>query len=313
MKFLTLARLRNGCWKFGIMGVENMAELTNSDFKLFQNYINEKCGINISEEKAYLIETRLSKLLIDSGFNSYEELYVSLMSRSDPHIMMKVIDAITTNETLWFRDKTPWEIMENVLMPNYISDLRSYRKSRIRIWSAASSTGQEAYSTAMFIDYYLEKNKIKDISLSHFEIIATDISASVLDIAKKGRYDSISIMRGLDQIYKDRYFIKTGLVWELDNRIKKAVKFEQFNLQNSFMFLGQFDLIFCRYVLIYFADKLKQDIFQKISSNLLKNGALIIGASELYYLMEDLFVMKNEVRGTYYKRRCDSLENVIGG
>lgn len=289
-----------------------MAELTNTDFKLFQKYINEKCGIDISEDKAYLIETRLSKLLIDSGFSSYEQLYNSLINRSDPHIMVKVIDAITTNETLWFRDKTPWMILEKLLMPRYIEELRNHRKSRIRIWSAASSTGQEAYSTAMFIDYYLEKNGIRDISLSHFEIIATDISASVLDIARNGRYDSISIMRGLDPLYKDRYFIKSGMVWELDGRIKKAVKFEQFNLQNSFMFLGQFDLIFCRYVLIYFSDQLKKDIFQKILGSLHQNGILFIGASELYYLMDDQFVMKNEGTGTYYQRRCDILENVIG-
>jgi len=289
-----------------------MAELRNVDFKLFQKYISEKCGIDITEDKAYLIETRLSKLLIDSGVQSYEELFHLLGSSSDPHITTKVIDAITTNETLWFRDKTPWIIFEQLLMPFYISELRSYKKSKIRIWSSAASTGQEAYSTAMFIDNYLETKGIKDISLSHFEIVASDISTAVLDMARKGRYDSISIMRGLEQVYKDKYFIKQGMVWELDDKIKRAVRFEQFNLQNSFMFMGKFDLVFCRYVLIYFANDLKKEIFLKMSETLVKGGVLIIGASELYYLMEQLFVMKDFGGGTYYSRRCDELENANG-
>lgn len=287
-----------------------MAELTSVDFKLFQKFIYDRCGIDISDDKAYLIESRLSKLLIDTGLKSYEELYNSILDSSDPCITTKVIDAITTNETLWFRDKTPWIVMENLLMPIYIEELRSNSKSKIRIWSCAASTGQEAYSTAMLIDHYLESNGIKDITLSDFEIVATDIAVSVLDIAKKGRYDSISIMRGLEQFYKDKYFTKSGMVWELDEKIKQAVRFEQFNLQNSFMFLGKFDLVFCRYVLIYFADTLRDDIFRKIENALTRNGTLIIGSSELYYLMDHLYEMKNSANGTYYKKRYDEPENV---
>lgn len=277
--------------------------MSNMEFELFRKYIEEKCGIDIPKEKAYLIETRLSKLLADSKLSSFEELYNTIRSSNDFHIAEKIIDAITTNETLWFRDKTPWSILETSLMPEYIKKLRSGEKQKIRIWSAASSTGQEAYSTAMCIDNWLNRNDIKDIGLNNFEILATDISQTVLEIARKGRYDAISVMRGLDVFFKEKYFKKEGAVWEIDDRIKSAVKFQQFNLQSSFMLLGKFDIIFCRYVLIYFSDVLKEDIFSKIASGLESESILFLGASEIYSYTDKYFEMTNSGNGTYYKRK----------
>ena len=133
----------------------------------------------------------------------------------------------------------------------------------------------------MCIDNYLSKQGIKDINLSHFEIIATDISHSVLQIAKMGKFDSISIMRGLDSLYKEKYFINEGRIWSLSEKIKSAVRFQQFNLQNSFLLLGKFDLVFCRYVLIYFSEKLKKEVLNKISQVIEPKGILIIGSSDL--------------------------------
>jgi chemotaxis protein methyltransferase CheR len=155
----------------------------------------------------------------------------------------------------------------------------------------------------MCIDHYLEKNNIKDISLSDFEIIATDISTAALKIAKTGQFDAISMMRGLEEKYKNKYFKKSGNLWEIDEKIKKAIKFEQFNLQNSFRSMGKFDLVFFRYVLIYFSDTLKKDIFKKLSESILENGTLFIGASEIYFFMSDLFLTQNYEDGTYYIRR----------
>lgn len=277
-----------------------MVSLSNSEFVLFRNFICERCGINIEENKAYLIETRLAKMLIDSGLNSFTELYNSIESNWDDSIATKIIDAVTTNETFWFRDKKPWEIIENCLMPQFIQMLRNKHKNKIRIWSAAASTGQEIYSTVMCIDNYLRKNNITDIKLTDFEFIATDISTNVLEIAKKGIYDSISIKRGLDLEYRELYFKKEGHVWLVADFIKTRVKFEQFNLRNSFMFMGKFDLVLCRYVLIYFSKDFRKEVLEKMTRAINKEGHFIIGTSEIYYDMDYLFEKKSYNEATYY-------------
>lgn len=279
------------------------SSLSEIEFRLFKTYIKEKCGIDIHDDKAYLVETRLSKLLVDSGMESFEALYNLIMSNRDPYIAEKVIDAITTNETLWFRDQTPWKIMEDIVLPRLIEELRSGKKRKVRIWSAAASTGQEAYSTAICIRNYLEQKRITDIQPEQFEILATDISKTVLEIARKGRYDAISIARGLDPKYKERFFRKEGMVWVLEDAIKNAVRFEHFNLQNSFMFLGKFDIIFCRYVLIYFADTFKQELGKKFFESVEPDGVMFLGASELHHCMDSYFEMAHHANGTYYVRR----------
>lgn len=282
-----------------------MVALSNTEFILFKKFIYDRCGINIEENKAYLIETRLAKLLIDSGLNSFGELYNSMESNWDDNIATKIIDAVTTNETFWFRDQRPWEILEEKLMPIYIDLLRRRERTKIRIWSAASSTGQEIYSTVMCIDHYLKKNNITDVKLNNFEFLATDISTNVLEIAKNGCYDAISIKRGLSLEYRDLYFKREEQVWMLEDYIKNNVKFEQFNLQSSFMFMGKFDLIFCRYVLIYFSQDFRKDVIQKMGRVINKGGSFIIGTSEIYYDMDEFFGKNIYNEGTYYTVKED--------
>lgn len=282
-----------------------MVALSNSEFLLFKKFIYDRCGINIEENKSYLIETRLAKLLIDSGLTSFTELYDILENNWDDSIATKVIDAVTTNETLWFRDGKPWEILENKFIPLYIDKLRKSEIDKVRIWSAASSTGQEIYSTVITIDNYLKKHGITDVKLNDFEFFATDISTNVLEIAKKGFYDAISIKRGLSENYRDSYFKKEGYVWEIDEFVKKQVRFEQFNLQNSFMFIGKFDLIFCRYVLIYFSDELRKDIIKKMANTIKKDGGFIIGASEIYADIDEHFEKQVYNEGLYYTVKED--------
>lgn len=277
--------------------------LSSKEFSLMQKYIQEHCGIVIGEDKAYLIESRLSRLLVDSGLSSFEELYHVIAVKNDPYIAEKVIDAMTTNETMWFRDKTPWLLLEEKLLPQYIEELRAGKRMKVRIWSAACSTGQEPYSTAMCIDNYLTKHGIRDIGLDRFEILATDISHEVLEIAKMGRYDSISIMRGLDPIYKERYFSAQGRVWSLNEKITKAVRFQQFNLQNSYMLLGKFDMVFCRYVLIYFSDDLKRAIVKKIADTLVEAGIFAIGNSELFAGDRELFNTMDFNNSVYFVKK----------
>ncbi len=276
-------------------------KVSDKEFGLLNNYISKNCGITLAEDKAYLIESRLSRLLIELGLAKFEDLYTLLSQSSDKKLQEKIIDAITTNETLWFRDKTPWEMLKEQLLPRYIEEFRAGQRQKVRIWSAAASTGQEAYSTAMLIDQYLRQHMVADVKLGDFEIVGTDISKTVLQIAKAGRYDSISIMRGLAEEYKTEYFDVQGRTWEIKESLRQAVKFIPFNLQESFMGLGKFDVIFLRYVLIYFAEDLKDDIAQKCSQVLAADGALILGNSEIFGNKSGLFRQQAFKNAVYYQ------------
>lgn len=275
--------------------------LSSKEFLLMQKIIEEQCGIALGEDKAYLVESRLSKLLKESSLTSFEELYHKINSGSDAGIVEKLIDAITTNETFWFRDKTPWSAMERILLPDYVQKLREGKKSRIRIWSAACSSGQEPYSVAMCIENYLYQRGISDIHLSNFEILATDISHTALQAAKACVYDNTSIDRGLDTLYKERYFTNHGKGWILDEKIRNAVCFQHFNLQNSFLFLGRFDVIFCRNVIIYFSDEFKKQLTGKLASSMEPQGVLFIGSSELFPDLAENFDVENFGRGVFYR------------
>lgn len=277
--------------------------MSTKEFQLFQKYIEKQCGITIGEEKAYLIESRLTRLLVEAKLSSFEELYYKIYNNKEPEIAEKIIDAITTNETLWFRDKTPWMMMEEVLLPQWIEELRSFKKRKIRIWSAASSTGQEAYSTAMLIAEYLDRNNIKDITLGHFEILGTDISAPVVQVAKAGKYDPISMIRGMDEKYKKKYFKQEGKVWHLDEKIKRIVTFQKFNLQSSFITLGKFDMILCRYVMIYFSAEFKKDLIRRMGFALNPKGIFIIGNSEIISDYKGNFDLKEYKRAVYYQTK----------
>ncbi|HWR42617.1 protein-glutamate O-methyltransferase CheR [Sporomusa sp.] len=282
------------------------SNLSPAEFALFQEYIKEQCGIDFNEEKSYLIESRLSKFLIKFGLTNFEELYRMLNKQKDVGLAEEIIDAITTNETLWFRDKTPWMILEEVLLPAYIDEIRKGQRSKVRIWSAACSTGQEPYSIAMCIDSYLKRFRVQDVTLSQFEILATDISTTVLKLARMGKYDSISMARGLESEYRDTYFRQEGRIWKLADTIKDAVVFRQFNLQNSFIGLGNFDTVFCRYVTIYFSEQFKKVVFSKIANALTEQGVLFIGNSEIFFDYKENYEMTQYKNGAFFRVRGDS-------
>lgn len=269
---------------------------------LFRRLIEENIGITIGPEKAYLIETRLSGLLKQLKLGSFHQLYFAAKSDRSGELLPRIADAITTNETFWFRDGLPWRYLEQNRMEGYLSELRSGKRDRVRIWSAASSTGQEAYSTAMMIDRYLSSRGITDIPLSRFEILATDISQAVLDTARKGKFDSIAAARGLDDFWREKYFQKDGSAYELNERIRKTVLFREFNLQNSFFPLGMFDVIFLRYVMIYFSERLREEIARKMRSSLKDGGVLFLGSSELYPCISANFTAAYFGRGICYTK-----------
>jgi len=277
--------------------------INDLEFRLFRDYIADISGIILPPEKAYLIETRLSKLMLDSGAESFGEFYGHIKQNKDPDISGKIINAITINETMWFRDSAPWKVLEGSILPGLAEELANGKKTRARFWFAAASTGQEAYSTVMCVEEYLKNNSAKGLSLSNFDFFATDLSSSALDIAKRGRYDKINIKRGLDDHYRDKYFKTNGLVWELDPKIIKAVRFERFNLQEGYDRFGLFDVIFCRYVLIYFSVETKKEIAAKMRDSLTENGVLFTGNYVIYDLLKDGFESRYHENLTYYLKK----------
>jgi len=286
-----------------MMIINNTRAINEREFELLRDYIAEHSGILIPPEKSYLIETRLSGMMASLGMAAFGELYDYIVKSKDPAVRRKVIDAITTNETMWFRDGAPWKVMEEKVLPSLTRTLVSGEKSRARFWFSAVSTGQEAYSTVMCVDDFLYKNGIKGITLADFDFFATDISGGVLETAKKGRYDQISIMRGLDEYYKNKYFTKNGPAWEIDGKIREAVRFSEFNLQSDYHLLGKFDVIFCRYVMIYFPERTNREIAEKMSEALREGGVLFIGNYVFYELFDEYFDTNHYGNLTYYSKR----------
>lgn len=256
--------------------------LSESELIWLQRYIAEQTGIVVGDDKHYLLQNRMSKLLDDYGISSHEQLIRVLRFHSDKEICSAFVDAMTVNETLWFRDKSMWQVIENVILPRYVKELRQGIRQKVRLWSAACSTGQEPYSLAICIINYLHKHGIHDVSLNAFEILASDVSQTILEAARCGVYDSLAMSRGLDELCRGKHFQYNGNGWEIAPDIKAMVHFFPFNLQHSLVALGYFDMILCRYVTIYFSEEMKQQVLQRIAQQLHPQGLLLLGNSEIF-------------------------------
>lgn len=273
--------------------------ISDTELSLFQKFIEQECGITIGNDKAYLLETRLSRLAIENACNSFTDLFA--VSQKDPSIKNKIIEAMTTNETLWFRDHWPYEILKEVIFPDYLQKIRSGEKKQMRIWSAACSSGQEPYSISLVAHEMARQGKGQALISGGLSITATDLSKSVLFLAKAGRYDSLSISRGMPEELRDRYFKPDGRIYILDEAVRQLVNFQPFNLMNSFAELGRFDLIMLRNVAIYFSAEFKKELFKKIAQSLNPGGYLLIGASESLIGYSDDFERMEACGGAYYQ------------
>jgi chemotaxis protein methyltransferase CheR len=278
-----------------------MSTITKDEFLLIRNYIEKECGIALSEEKSYLIESRFATLLLENGCDNFSQLYLKLKEGNEPILKRKIIDAITTNETLWFRDESPYVVLRDQIFPEYLQECQQNRRSRFRIWSAACSSGQEPYSIAMMAEHFSRQKQVGNYLKDRMSILATDISSSVLMLAKLARYDTISMSRGMLPGFTEQYFSEEGKVHVLKDEIKQMVSFQQFNLQDSFMSLGKFDVILLRNVAIYFSIPFKVELIRKMANALNPGGYLFLGASEtLTGLSQDFEIQKFD-RGTYYR------------
>jgi chemotaxis protein methyltransferase CheR len=226
--------------------------ITDSDFELFSRFLEENSGILLAKHKQYLVQSRLGKIVQEQSCPGLKELITKLQSPASKRLREQVIDAMTTNETLWFRDVHPFDILRDRILPEVVGNVGG---SKVRIWSAACSTGQEPYSISMTIDEFKKKTPGK---LSSEEIVATDISTQVLAQAKRGEYEMLAIGRGLSQERLTQHFRETPAGgWAVKPDIKSRVRFQSINLLGQYSSMGKFDIIFCRNVLIYFSSEKK--------------------------------------------------------
>jgi len=276
------------------------AEIDSNEFHLLRDYIEQNCGIFLTEEKMYLVCTRLTSLMVESGCNSFAELYHKALSDGSFRLRDKIVESITTNETFWFRDESPFVILGEELLKKFAAEIGSGKRSKIKIWCAGCSTGQEPYSIAMTVLEFIRKQQI--LKPEHVEILGTDISSAVLYLAMAGRYDSLAMSRGLPEDLKNRYFEPDGKVWVIKNDVKKIVRYQKLNLQEDFYHLENLDIVFCRNVLIYFSNGFKKDILKRISRVLGPGGNLFLGASESLFNLTQDYRMFRHTMGFYYAK-----------
>ncbi|MEW6712388.1 MAG: protein-glutamate O-methyltransferase CheR [Candidatus Riflebacteria bacterium] len=286
-------------------------EPTNVDISNFRTYIRQVCGLCISDDKSYLIKQRLENLVLSSGCKNFSELFVKLQdSQQESYYRNLIIAAITTNETSFFRDSHPFDNFSRFILPRLHELIRRQiprnehrRGPKIQIWSAAASTGQEAYSLSILIHEYIRNHPFEGISLSDFGILATDISTEVLAKAVAGEYHASETGRGVGDELRDRYFQRIGQKWAVCDSVRSLVEFKRLNLAEPFSFLPTFHVVFCRNVLIYFDEEVKKVILGQIYRVLADEGFLLLGASELLLGLTDCFVSEPVGSTIMYRKK----------
>ena len=272
-------------------------EVKVQDYALFRDFLESQCGIVLGNNKQYLVRSRLLPIVREHNYESLTHLIDKVVNGRQIKLREEVVDAMTTNETLWFRDNYPFELLQKSLFDEF-----NQLNRPLRIWCSACSSGQEPYSIAMS---YLEFKKSNPGKLSKgIEVIATDLSRDMLDKAKNAEYDSLSIARGLSSSRQRDFFTKleNGNL-KVKPEVTRLVSFKPINLLDSYTGLGRFDVVFCRNVLIYFSQDVKRKILQQIAAGLQNEGVLFLGASESISGLTDSFTMMRCSPGLYYRKK----------
>ncbi len=277
-----------------------MIKVSSAEVDLLSQYIQSVSGIYLDKSKSYLLETRLSSLVEKNGCASYVEYCEKAKKDATKTIEREIIDAISTNETLFFRDKSPFELLQHKILLDLINARanRSTLHNRIKIWSAASSTGQELYSIAIVLRELFRHDKRYSFSL-----LGTDISDSALTQATYGKYNRFEIERGLDTKYLQKYFTETRDSWKIKDEIRSMVQFKKLNLMQPLSHLGKFDIIFCRNVAIYFTIEDRKKLFNKLADCLNDDGYLIIGSTESLVGLCSKFEPKRYLKSIFYQKK----------
>jgi chemotaxis protein methyltransferase CheR len=278
--------------------------VTPLDYDFLRKFLKERSGLDLSAEKQYLVESRLLPLARKSGLEGISELVQKLKSGADA-LTSEVVEAMTTNETFFFRDKVPFDHLRETVLPALLA-ARAGRKT-LRIWSAASSTGQEPYSIAMLL-----KEKEAALAGWRIEIVATDLSQGVLEKSRAGIFSQFEVQRGLPIQLLVKYFKQSGELWQINADIRAMVQHRQLNLLQDFSHLGKFDVIFCRNVLIYFDQDTKIATFERLARAIEPDGFLMLGAAETVVGINDAFRPCGERRGLYQPNVTRSPRSNVG-
>ncbi len=277
-----------------------MVKISAEEHDLFCQYIKELSGIYLDGSKAYLLETRLGSLLEQKRLSSFGELYRMAKQPGEEALRQKIIDRIATNETLFFRDRGPFELLQHKIIPDLIDARRAASSGffpvQIRIWSAACSTGQEIYSIAIVL-----KELLGDFKGYQIRLLGTDLSNTAIGRASRGEYNQFEVKRGLSVNILKKYFVFNGSAWRVNDEIRAMVSFRKLNLMAPVESLGKFDIVFCRNVGVYFNMADRKKLFSNISKVMERDGYLIIGATESLLNVDSRYVPKRYLRSVFYQ------------
>jgi chemotaxis protein methyltransferase CheR len=266
--------------------------VTPLDYEFLRKLLKERSGLDLSADKQYLVESRLIPLARRVGLPGITELVQKLKAGSTETLTADVVEAMTTNETFFFRDKIPFDHLRETILPTLLQARASRRA--LRIWCAASSTGQEPYSIAMCL-----KELGAALAGWRIEILATDLSQGVLEKSRSGLFSQFEVQRGLPIQLLVKHFTQTGELWQLNADVRAMVQHRQLNLLQDFGNLGTFDVVFCRNVLIYFDQETKAGIFGRLAKVLEPDGFMVLGAAESVVGISEAFKPCPERRGLY--------------
>lgn len=256
--------------------------------------VRERSGLVLSEDKAYLLESRLTPIMRKQGMNALEDLIAAVKTKREEGLVGEIVEAMTTNESLFFRDSKPFDQLKELIFPQLLK--ARAKTKQIRIWSAACSSGQEPYSVAMLI-----KEAGAVFTDWNIEIVATDLSVEMLTKASTGIYSQFEVQRGLPITLLVKYFKQDGDKWEIDPQLRSMIKFKPFNLMSDPKPLGRFDIVLCRNVLIYFDQDLKRQVLNGVSNVMADDGALYLGGAETVLGITEKFQPVSGQRGLYQK------------
>jgi chemotaxis protein methyltransferase CheR len=266
--------------------------VTPPDYDFLRKLLKERSGLMLSADKQYLVESRLLPIARKIGVAHLTDLVAKLKAPGAEPLIVDVVEAMTTNESFFFRDKVPFDHFREVIVPALLKARAAQR--RIRIWCAAASTGQEPYSLAMIL-----KEMSAQLAGWRTEIIATDLSNEVLEKARAGLYSQFEVQRGLPIQMLMKYFTQGGDTWQIASDIRAMVQYRPLNLLADFGHLGKFDIVFCRNVLIYFDQETKVNVFERLARITEADGYLVLGAAETVVGLTDVFKPLAERRGLY--------------
>ena len=264
--------------------------MTPADFAFFRRLLKERSGLALSDDKNYLLESRLLPVARRAGAHGLADLAQRMRGRDSEAIVIEVVEAMTTNETFFFRDKVPFTLLRESVLPSLLASRAAER--RIRIWCAAASSGQEPYSIAMLL-----KEMGSRLAGWRIEILATDIATHMLERARIGRYSQFEVQRGLPIQSLVAHFTQVDTMWEIAPELRAMVEFRPLNLLQPFGHIGTFDIVFCRNVLLYFDAETKRVVLGRIARQMPDDGALLLGAAETVVGLSDAFRPDPERRG----------------